>query len=285
MIKSLSDCATLNNGVEMPRLGLGVYKTKDGAEVIRAIEAAVQTGYRSIDTAMFYRNEVGVGEGIRRSGLARHELFVTTKVWNSDQGYESTLKAFQTSLEKLGLRYLDLYLVHWPIKGKIRETWRAMEKLYREGHVRAIGVCNFKPRHLDELLADAEYKPAVNQIELHPLLTQEKTRACCYDHQIRVEAWSPLMKGRLFGDPVICRIADKYQKTPAQVIVRWDLQHGIMTIPKSIHPERIRQNADVFDFELAPEDMDAIDALNRCKRSGSDPDAVYESGRLGGWRR
>ncbi|WKB37411.1 aldo/keto reductase [Terrilactibacillus sp. S3-3] len=281
-MESLSDRSALNNGVEMPRIGLGVYKTKDGDEVIRAVQAALQTGYPSIDTAAFYQNETGVGEGIRRSGLSRQELFVTTKVWNSDQGYEPTLRAFQTSLEKLGLSYLDLYLIHWPIKGKLKETWRAMEKLYKEGYVRAIGVCNFKPRHLDELLADCEYKPAVNQIELHPRLTQEKKRAYCYDHQIRVEAWSPLMKGRLFDNPVIVRIADQYQKTPAQVIVRWDLQHGIITIPKSIHPERIRQNADVFDFELAPEDMDALDALNRCEWTGSDPDDVYESGRLGG---
>lgn len=272
MIKGLSDRVVLNNGVDMPRFGLGVYKTEDGSEVINSVKAAIRAGYRSIDTAALYRNEKGVGEAIRSSDVSREELFVTTKVWNDDQGYEPTLAAFKESREKLGLSYVDLYLVHWPVRGKFKETWRALEKLYKEGYVRAIGVSNFKPHHLKELMADSEFTPAVNQVELHPRLIQEETRAFCQDHKIQMEAWSPLMRGRIFDHPTIAGLAERYNKTPAQVILRWDLQHDVITIPKSVHEERIKQNADIFDFELTKGDMDRIDALNTNERTGMDPD-------------
>ncbi|MFC7391977.1 aldo/keto reductase [Scopulibacillus cellulosilyticus] len=272
MIKGLSDRVVLHNGVEMPRFGLGVYKAEEGQEVVNAVKAAINAGYRSIDTAAFYQNETGVGEAVKAVDVPREELFITTKVWNDRQGYESTLSAFNESREKLGLDYIDLYLVHWPVSGKYKDTWRALEKLYKEGYVRAIGVCNFKPHHLKDLLADSEYKPVVNQIELHPRLIQEETRAFCKDHQIKVEAWSPLMRGRIFDHPILTEIAGKYGKTPAQVILRWDLQHDIITIPKSVHEHRIKENADVYDFELTQGEMDRIDSLNNNERTGPDPD-------------
>ena len=274
MVRDIADTVELNNGVRMPRLGLGVYKVKDGAEVIQAVHAALEAGYRSIDTAAFYENEKGVGEAIRTSGLRREDVFVTTKVWNDRQGYESTLAAFEESRKKLGFDYVDLYLIHWPIKGKFKETWRALEKLYREGYVRAIGVSNFKIHHLEELFEDSEVTPAVNQIELHPRLTQEDVRAYCKEKGIQVEAWSPLMRGRLMDEPTLVDLAKKYGKTPAQIIIRWDLQHGLITIPKSVRKERIIENADVFDFELSDEDMKKIDALNQNLRTGRDPDEI-----------
>jgi diketogulonate reductase-like aldo/keto reductase len=274
MVRDIADTVELNNGVRMPRLGLGVYKVKDGGEVIQAVHAALEAGYRSIDTAAFYENEKGVGEAIRTSGLRREDVFVTTKVWNDRQGYESTLAAFEESRKKLGFDYVDLYLIHWPIKGKFKETWRALEKLYREGYVRAIGVSNFKIHHLEELFEDSEVTPAVNQIELHPRLTQEDVRAYCKEKGIQVEAWSPLMRGRLMDEPTLVELAKKYGKTPAQIIIRWDLQHGLITIPKSVRKERIIENADVFDFELSEEDMKKIDALNQNLRTGRDPDEI-----------
>lgn len=274
MVRDIADTVELNNGVRMPRLGLGVYKVKDGGEVIQAVHAALEAGYRSIDTAAFYENEKGVGEAIRTSGLRREDVFVTTKVWNDRQGYESTLAAFEESRKKLGFDYVDLYLIHWPIKGKFKETWRALEKLYRDGYVRAIGVSNFKIHHLEELFEDSEVTPAVNQIELHPRLTQEDVRAYCKEKGIQVEAWSPLMRGRLMDEPTLVDLAKKYGKTPAQIIIRWDLQHGLITIPKSVRKERIIKNADVFDFELSDEDMKKIDALNQNLRTGRDPDEI-----------
>jgi diketogulonate reductase-like aldo/keto reductase len=274
--KHLQDTATLNNGVKMPWFGLGVYKVADGDEVINAVRAAIETGYRSIDTAAFYQNERGVGLAVKKSGVPREELFITTKVWNDDQGFEQTLKAFDKSMELLDLEYLDLYLVHWPVKGKFKETWKALEKLYRDGRVRAIGVCNFKEHHLQELLADAEIVPAVNQVELHPRLTQQPLREFCQKHNIQVEAWAPIMRGQLGDNPVLLKIAAKYGKTPAQVILRWDIQHGIVTIPKSVRPERIKENADIFDFELTAEEMAEIDALNRDERTGPDPDVFAQ---------
>lgn len=273
-LTGLKDTVVLNNGVEMPRLGLGVYKAENGAEVKEAVKAALEAGYRSIDTAAFYGNETGVGEAIRESNIPREEIFVTTKVWNDQQGYEETLAAFKESKEKLGVGVIDLYLVHWPIKGKYKDTWRALEKLYKEGHVRAIGVSNFKPHHLEDLLADAEYTPVINQVEFHPRLTQEETRAFCYEHKIQMEAWSPLMRGRLFENDTIKTIAETHGKTPAQVIIRWDLQHGFVTIPKSVHEKRINDNADVYDFVLSQSEMDQIDALNQNERTGPDPDEM-----------
>jgi diketogulonate reductase-like aldo/keto reductase len=269
--RHVSDFTTLNNGVKMPWLGLGVYKTKDGEEVEQAIHYALKAGYRLIDTAAFYQNEAGVGRAIAKADVAREDLFVTTKVWNSDQGYESTLQAFETSRKKLGLEYVDLYLIHWPVKGKYKETWKALQKLYKEGFVRAIGVSNFQVHHLEDILQDSDVVPAVNQVEYHPLLTQKEVHNFCKAHNIQLEAWSPLMRGNLDND-VLKEISDKYGKTPAQIVIRWDLQNGVVTIPKSVRESRIIENANVFDFELNAEDMAKIDALNRNHRFGPDPD-------------
>lgn len=270
--KQLSDSVKLANGVEMPRLGLGVWKAKDGEEVENAVKAAIETGYRLIDTAAVYKNEEGVGKAIKASGIMREELFITTKVWNDQQGYESTLQAFEESRKKLGLEYLDLYLIHWPVKEKFKETWKALEKLYQDGWVKAIGVSNFQVHHLKDLIADAKVKPMVNQVEFHPYLTQKELLSYCKEENIQMEAWSPLMQGEVVRVDVIKELAEKYGKTPAQIVLRWDLQHGVVTIPKSVKEHRIRENADVFDFELSPEDMDKLDALNKNHRFGPDPD-------------
>jgi diketogulonate reductase-like aldo/keto reductase len=271
-MKHVQDTTTLFNGVKMPWLGFGVFKVKDGEEVVDAVKTAIQAGYRSIDTAKAYNNETGVAQGIRESGIAREDLFITTKVWNGDQGYESTLAAFEASMERLELEYLDLYLIHWPVKGKYKDTWRALEKLHKEGRIRAIGVSNFQIHHLEDLMTDATIKPAVNQVELHPLLIQTELREYCSKHQIQIEAWSPLGQGHLLEHPLLLEIAAKYSKSPAQVILRWDLQNGIVTIPKSVTPQRIRDNADLFDFELTTEEIERINQLNEDKRFGSDPD-------------
>lgn len=272
MYKSLQDTVTLNNGVKMPIMGLGVFKVEDGNVVTEAVKAAIQNGYRSIDTASFYDNEAGVGKGIKESGVPREDLFITTKVWNSDHGYENTLKAFDISLEKLGLEYLDLYLIHWPVRGKYVETWKALEKLYHEGKVKAIGVSNFNIHHLEDILREGEVKPVINQVEYHPHLTQVELQEFCEREGIQLEAWSPLKKGELLGDPVIQRLAEKHQKTPAQIILRWDIQNNVLTIPKSIKEHRIIENADIFDFSLEEEDMQEINGLNINSRSGADPE-------------
>ncbi|WP_423409546.1 aldo/keto reductase [Heyndrickxia sp. MSNUG] len=271
---TIFDKVVLHNGVEIPALGLGVYKVEEGSQIDETIKNALHIGYRLIDTASFYMNEEGVGRAIRASGIPREELFITTKVWNADQGYESTLKAFETSMEKLGLDYLDLYLVHWPVKGKYIETWRALEKLYREGRVRAIGVSNFKIHHLEELLLHSEEKPVVNQVELHPLLSQEDLREFCQLHGIKVEAWSPLSRGRFLDEPTLKKIADNHNKSTAQVILRWHLQNQIIAIPKSVTPSRLKENADIFDFELTQTEMEMINALNQNQRFGADPDHI-----------
>lgn len=270
--KQLSDSVKLASGVEMPRLGLGVWKAKDGEEVKNAVKTAVQTGYRLIDTAAVYKNEEGVGKAIKESEVPREELFITTKVWNDLQGYESTLQAFEESRKKLGMEYLDLYLIHWPVKDKYKETWKALEKLYQDGWVKAIGVSNFQVHHLKDLIADAKVKPMVNQVEFHPYLTQKELLSYCKEENIQMEAWSPLMQGEVVHVDVIKDLAEKYGKTPAQIVLRWDLQHGVVTIPKSVKEHRIRENADVFDFELSREDMDKLDALNKNHRFGPDPD-------------
>ncbi|MED4878243.1 aldo/keto reductase [Anoxybacillus geothermalis] len=271
-MNSLQDCAVLHNGVQMPWVGLGVYKVKEGEEVKSAVRTALEIGYRHIDTAAFYENEEGVGQAIRESGIPREQVFVTTKVWNTDQGYETTLKAFDKSLKKLGFDYVDLYLVHWPVKGKYKETYKALEKLYKDGYVRAIGVSNFQIHHLQDVLADCEIKPMVNQVEYHPRLTQKELQAFCRENGIQLEAWSPLMRGEILTEPTIVEIGKKYGKTPAQVVLRWDLQHGVVTIPKSVTPARIKENANLFDFSLTAEEMKQIDALNLNKRIGADPD-------------
>jgi diketogulonate reductase-like aldo/keto reductase len=272
----LQDCVTLNNGVQMPWLGLGVFKAKEGEEVVQAVKAAIRAGYRSIDTASAYRNEEGVGQGVREAlqenGLQRKDVFITSKVWNSDQGFETTLKSFDDSLKRLGLDYLDLFLVHWPVKGKYKETYRALEKVYAEGKVRAIGVSNFQIHHLEDLLSEAKVVPAVNQVEFHPYLSQKELLRYCTEKGIQLEAWSPLGQGHLLEHELLKGIASKYGKTVAQIILRWDVQLGVVTIPKSIREARIIENADIFDFELSAEEMQAIDGLNRNQRFGSDPD-------------
>ena len=271
MTQSIADYTTLNNGVKMPWLGLGVWKVEDGNEVVQSVEAAIRHGYRSIDTAAAYKNEAGVGDGVRNSGIAREEIFVTTKIPNPEQGYEETLAAFENSNQKLGLEYVDLLLIHWPVKGKYKDTWRAMEKLYNNGLVRAIGVSNFQVHHLIDLMGSCEVCPMVNQVEFHPLLTQEPLRAYCRENKIQLEAWSPLMQGNL-DLPVLQEIAEKYGKTAAQIVLRWDLQHGVITIPKSTHEERIKENANIFDFSLTQDEMDRITGLNQNRRFGPDPD-------------
>ncbi|WP_286231620.1 aldo/keto reductase [Neobacillus mesonae] len=272
MPTSLTDTTTLHNGVKMPWFGLGVFKVQEGSEVIESVKAAIKNGYRSIDTAAVYKNEEGVGKGILESGVPREELFITSKVWNSDQGYESTLDAFETSLKKLGLDYLDLYLIHWPGKNKFKETWKALEKLYKDGRVRAIGVSNFKVHHLEELIKDCEIKPMVNQVEYHPHLTQKELLAFCQREGIQLEAWSPLKQGQILSDPVINQLAEKYGKSAAKIVLRWDLQSKVVTIPKSIKEQRIIENANIFDFELTAEEMQTIDGLNKDERVGPDPD-------------
>ncbi|MCT2538162.1 aldo/keto reductase [Aquibacillus koreensis] len=274
MPKNLQDTTTLHNGVKMPWLGLGVFKVEDGQEAIDSVKAAIKNGYKSIDTAAIYQNEEGVGQGIKEAGVPRDELFVTSKVWNSDHGYEETLQAFETSLEKLQLDYLDLYLIHWPVpaQGKFKDTWRALEKLYKDGKIRAIGVSNFKEHHLEELIKDAEIKPMVNQVEFHPNFAQKSLRAFCKEHGIQLEAWSPLKQGQLLDDPTLTKIAKIHGKSTAQVIIRWDLQSGVVTIPKSTKEHRIISNADVFDFELTQEEMDLIDELDTNQRAFADPD-------------
>lgn len=269
---NLKSTTKLANGVEMPWFGLGVFKVQEGQEVIDSVKAAIKAGYRSIDTASVYGNEEGVGQAIRESGVAREELFITTKVWNNEQGYDSTLAAFDQSLSRLGLDYVDLYLVHWPIRAKYKDTWRALEKLYADGRVRAIGVSNFQIDHLEDLLTVAKVKPMVNQVELHPLLSQLELREYCRAQGIQIEAWAPLAQGRLLDNEVIAGIAARHSKTVAQTILRWDIQNGIVTIPKSIKEERIIANADIFDFELSEDEISQINALNRDERFGSHPD-------------
>ncbi|MFP5107193.1 aldo/keto reductase [Neobacillus sp. C211] len=272
MNNNLQSTTTLNNGVKMPWFGLGVFKVEEGPELVNAVKTAIQHGYRSIDTAAIYENEEGVGQGIKESGIAREDLFVTSKVWNADLGYESTLAAYQTSLDKLGLEYLDLYLIHWPVAGKYKEAWRALETLYKEGRVRAIGVSNFQVHQLVDLMKDAEIKPMVNQVEYHPRLTQKEVQAFCREQGIQMEAWSPLMQGQLLDNEGLAAIAAKYKKSVAQIILRWDLQNGVVTIPKSTKEHRIIENSQVFDFELTQEDMHQINNLNQNHRVGPDPD-------------
>ncbi len=270
-LTDLKGTFTLHNGVEMPYFGLGVYLSKDGKEVANAVKWALQEGYRHIDTASIYKNEEGVGQGIRESAVDRKELFVVSKVWNNDQGYESTIKSYEASLKRLNLDYLDLYLVHWPVKGKYRETWRAMEYLYKHKGVRAIGVSNFMQHHLEDLISSSEIVPMVNQMEFHPYLVQQELIDFCNKNTIQYEAWSPLMQGHIFELDMMKDLAAKYNRTIAQIVLRWNLQKGIVTIPKSVKKERIRANADIFDFELAAGDVKKLEQLDRGKRFGPDP--------------
>lgn len=276
MIKNLQSTTTLHNGVKMPWLGLGVFKVEEGPELVDAVKTAIKEGYRSIDTAAIYKNEEGVGEGIREgikvAGISREDLFITSKVWNADFGYESTLEAYQTSLDKLGLDYLDLYLIHWPVKGKYIDTWKALETLYSEGRVKSIGVSNFQIHHLEDVMKDAKVIPMVNQVEYHPKLSQTELHSFCQQHNIQLEAWSPLMQGQLLEDSILKEIAEVHGKSVAQIILRWDLQNGVVTIPKSTKEHRIIENSSIFDFELSATEMEKIAALNENKRIGPDPD-------------
>lgn len=275
-MNGINNRVKLNNGLEMPVLGLGVFQVEDGQVVIDSVKAAIRNGYRSIDTAAIYQNEEGVGQGIKEAleenGLKREELFITSKLWNADLGYQSTLDAFELSLKKLGLDYLDLYLIHWPVEGKFVESWKALETLYKNGKVKAIGMSNFQIHHLKEVIANAEIMPMVNQIELHPMLSQVELREFLKENSIQVEAWAPLMQGQLFENETLQEIANKHNKSIAQVVLRWHLQNGIVIIPKSIKEHRIQENANIFDFELTEEDMTLINALNQNHRVGPDPD-------------
>ncbi|MEU3016937.1 aldo/keto reductase [Nocardiopsis sp. NPDC007018] len=264
---------TLNNGLRMPQLGFGVWQVPDDA-VIEAVSHALAAGYRSIDTAAAYGNERGVGEALRRSGLPREDVFVTTKLANSDQGYDAALRAFDTSADQLGVEVVDLYLIHWPLPERdlYVPTWKALERLYAEGRARAIGVCNFQRPHLERVMKEGGITPMVNQIELHPLLSQGELRGFDADHNIATEAWSPLGQGELLRHPLVTEIAEELGRTPAQVLLRWHVQLGNVVIPKSVTPERIRSNFDVFDFELSEEDMERLDGLNEDHRFGPDPD-------------
>ena len=271
-ITDLQGTFELNNGVQMPYFGLGVYLSKDGNEVIQAIDDALQHGYRHIDTASIYKNERGVGEAIKQSSVNREDLFVVSKVWNSDQGFESTLKAYDDSLKRLDLDYLDLYLIHWPKEGLYKDTWKALEKIYSEKRVKAIGVSNFLQHHLEDVMMDSEVVPMVNQMEFHPYLVQQDLLDFCKNKGIQYEAWSPMMQGHIFKMDEFKQLAEKYGKTIAQIVLRWDLQKGVVTIPKSVKKERIISNAQIFDFELEESDMQLLDAMDQGKRFGPDPD-------------
>jgi diketogulonate reductase-like aldo/keto reductase len=268
----LRSTVALKDGVRMPWLGFGVFQIPPGRQTYDAVRSALEAGYRAIDTASAYGNEEDVGRAIRDSGVERGELFVTTKVWNSDQGYENTLRAFAASKARLGLEVVDLYLIHWPAKKEFTETWRAMEKLHGEGQIRAVGVSNFLIHHLETLLGKAKVSPAVNQVEFHPFNLQPELLDYCRGKEIRMEAWSPLARGRFFDNPVIKDIAEKHGRSPAQVLIRWDLQHEVVTIPRSTKEAHIRENGEVFDFELSAEEMDRLDGLNEGRRIGPDPD-------------
>lgn len=284
----LSDCANLGdevalaNGVTIPCVGFGTYKNTDPAECLSSVREALAAGYRHVDTAQFYFNEENVGEAIRESGLPRNEIFLTTKVWNTSQGYDNTLRAFDESMGKLGLDYLDLYLVHWPVAkdyatdypSAFTQTWRALEKLYADGKVRAIGVCNCLKEHLNVLFGECKVKPMVNQIEYHfGFSDPDQTEAAEFSRAngIVVEAWAPLCRGRAFGNPVLKAVAEKYGKTEAQILVRWCLQHETLPLPKTVSPARIRENADVFGFVISDEDMAALDTVDTVGRLGPHP--------------
>lgn len=263
---------TLNNGIEMPQLGFGVFQVPND-ETQRAVEAALAAGYRSIDTAAIYGNEEGVGRALAGSGIARDELFITSKVWNSEQGYDRTLRAYDDALERLGLEYLDLFLIHWPTPEKdlYADTWRALEKIYADGRVRAIGVSNFQPEHLDRIASENGIVPVVNQVELHPSFQNREVAAANAARGILTEAWSPIAQGDVLADPVIVALAERHGKSPAQVVLRWHLQQGRIVIPKSVTPSRIAENLNLFDFELAAADLAAIDGLENGGRRGPHP--------------
>ena len=264
----------LNNELEIPLFGLGVYLMDTGNETRQAVRIALETGYRLIDTASMYGNERDVVLAVKESSIPRQEIFVTTKLWNSDHGYDRALRAFDKSMNRLALDYVDLYLIHWPVERLRKETWRAMEKIYRDGRCRTIGVSNYQISHLEELLDLAEVVPAVNQVEFSPFLYQKDLLEYCHSHHIRLEAYSPLTRTTKFNDPTIQQIANKYQKSPAQIMIRWVLQHEVIVIPKSSNREHIRENAEVFDFSISAEDMTVLNGLNQNYHISWDPTDV-----------
>ncbi|OQB15887.1 MAG: Glyoxal reductase [Firmicutes bacterium ADurb.Bin193] len=266
---------TLNNGVKMPWLGLGVWRAQEGGEVENAVKWATEAGYRAIDTAMIYQNEAGVGKAVSESGIPRSEIFVTTKLWNTDGGYEKALKAFDESRKRLGFDYIDLYLIHWPISSTFRDSWKALCHLYKEGYVRAIGVSNFDAEKIDIISDDTGVVPAVNQVQLHPLNTQKELLQYSNKKGIRLTAWRPLLKGK-FNILLIFELAEKYGRSPAQILLRWSHQNGVIVIPKSVHKERIIENAGFFDFELSLEDMQKIDNLNENKHFGNNAEQMEQ---------
>jgi methylglyoxal/glyoxal reductase len=270
----LSSTVELSDGVEIPWVGLGVFKSPPGKETEQAVRWALEIGYRHVDTAAYYQNETDVARGLAASGVPREKVFLTTKVWNSDQGFDSTLKAFDRSRRNLGVDVVDLYLVHWPVKGRFMDTWRAMERLLSQGKVRAIGVSNFLVHHLEELTKSCSVRPVINQVEFHPFLVQKELLDFDAREGVRHEAWSPLTRGRRLDDPVITDVAKKHGRTNAQVVLRWDLQLGVVTIPKSVHRERILENSRVFDFQLDADDMARIGGLDAGARIGPNPDTI-----------
>jgi len=276
MLDNISSRIELHNGYKMPGLGLGVYKAYNGEEINNAIAAALETGYRLIDTATFYGNEKGVGEAIRKSGIPRKEIFITSKLWIEDQGIETTRKAFEETLERMELNYLDLYLIHWPKPGTYLESWKVLQELYEEGRIKAIGVCNCMIHQLESIKELGGVQPMVLQNEFHPKLIQQDILDYCKKNRIQYQAWSPLMRGEILKNELIGTIAEKYGKSEAQIVIRWDLQKGVATIPKSVHKQRIQENADVFDFELTDDEVAKIDDLEDNTRTGADPDTFME---------
>lgn len=276
-MKSLKDAFKLSNGTDIPCVGFGTWQTPDGKTAVEAVRFAIGAGYRHIDTAAVYGNEKSIGQGIAEAGVAREALFVTSKLWNSEKGYDKALKAFDKTMSDLGLDYLDLYLVHWPAIGSDgpeynKESWRAFEKLYKEKRIRAIGVSNFKPHHLEALMETAEVMPMINQIEFHPGQMQQETVDFCIKHHIQVEAWSPLGTGRMLTNPQLVDIAGHYNKSVAQLCIRWCLQNNALPLPKSITPSRIQENTEIFDFEISQDDMHIINSMPYIGGSGLDPD-------------
>ncbi len=268
---TMASTRELKSGVEIPALGLGVYQIPSGRATEEAVKFALGVGYRHIDTAKLYGNEESVGKAVRESGLPRERVFVTTKLWNSDHGYDSAMRAGEASLRRLGLGYIDLYLIHWPVEGLRRESWRALVELKRRGVCRSIGVSNYTIRHLQQLLDESNEVPDINQVEFNPFLYQEKLLRFCNENKIQLEAYSPLTRGYKLRNPLVLEVAKRYSKTPAQVMIRWSLQHGLVAIPKSSRPERIKENSDVFDFEIAESDMTRLDGLSESLRTDWDP--------------